>query len=208
MFVIGEAIVEEDLVHQPFVCDLDGCKGACCTLPGGRGAPLEDNEVQEIEQAYPKVKKYLSSRHMQAIEKLGMFEGGPGNFATACIDNKECVFVFYEDGIARCSFEKAFLRGETSWRKPLSCHLFPVRISKGVVERVRYEEIPECSPALRQGSLKDVRLYEFLKDPLIRKFGESWYNEFERECRRREPIRNAKNEVVPRLKSQVNRSSC
>ena len=130
MFIIGEATIEEDIGHERFSCDLNRCKGACCTLPGGRGAPLDDSEVEEIARAYPSAQKYLSPRHMQMIEQSGMIEGGPGNFATACIDDKECVFVFYEDGIARCSFEKAFLNGEISWRKPLSCHLFPVRISK------------------------------------------------------------------------------
>jgi hypothetical protein len=185
MFVIAETQIEEQVVQERFACDLSKCKGACCTLPGGRGAPLDDDEIAELQRAMPSAKKYLSQKHRDAIDQIGSHEGIFGSYATTCIDDRECVFVFYDDGIARCSLEKAYQSGETQWRKPLSCHLFPIRISRGTVQRVRYEKISECAPGRTSGREQDVPLYEYLRDPLIRKFGESWYKEFLDECQRR-----------------------
>ena len=188
MFVIDEVIVEDQIADQRFACDIVQCKGACCTLPGGRGAPLEDDELIELEQAFPLAKKYLSEKHLRAIEHTGMFEGEAGSYATTCVDDSACVFVYYEDSIARCSLERAFINGETKWRKPLSCHLFPIRISPNGIERLRYEKIPECSSAIERGNKKNIPLYDFLKDALIRKFGETWYNEFRKECLTHEQV--------------------
>ena len=190
MFMIGEAIVDERLADERFACDVAKCKGACCTLPGGGGAPLQDEEVAELERAYPAAKKYLSERNLQVVERLGSYEGERGNFATVCVDHRDCVFVHYEGGIARCSLEKAFLKGETTWRKPLSCHLFPIRISSESVTRLRYEKLPECSDAVKRGLKEDIPLYEFLKPALIRRFGEAWYDEFRAECERRNMMRS------------------
>jgi hypothetical protein len=186
MFVISEVVVDERIAHQHFACDVAKCKGACCTLPGGRGAPLEDDELNELERAFPVVRKYLSERHLRTIERSGLYEGRPGNFTTTCVDAEACAFVYYEDAIARCSLEKAFHEGEIHWRKPISCHLFPVRIAREGTSSVRYEEISECEPALVRGKVEQVPLYDFLKDALIRKFGGSWYEEFRKECRRRD----------------------
>ena len=185
MFVIGEVVIEEQIAHERFACDVLKCKGACCTLPGGRGAPVEEAEVDEIERAFLVAKKFLSEHHLDLIARKGMIEGTPGNRATTCVDNRECVFVFYEDGIARCSLEKAFINGETTWRKPLSCHLFPIRITSDPKQRLHYEKIPECSSAIDHGHAENIPLYEFLEDSLKRKFGESWYQEFRAECGRR-----------------------
>ena len=188
MFVIGEAIIEEEIAHERFACDLVQCKGACCTLPGGRGAPLEDAELKELETAFPIVQKYLSEKNLQRIARAGFFEGMPGNYATTCVDDRDCVFVYFEDGIARCSLEKAFVNGETEWRKPLSCHLFPIRVSKNSTQLLRYEKISECADAVTKGDADDVPIYEFLKDPLVRKFGEEWYHQFRSACKQRDNI--------------------
>lgn len=182
MIVIGEAVVDDTVAHARFCCDLEACKGACCTLEGGRGAPLEDDEVLEVGKAYPIVKKYLDERNIRTIETEGPVSGGPGDFATTCVGNRECVFVYFEGGVARCSFEKAFLNGETDWRKPLSCHLFPIRIRRFGTAFVRYEEIAECAAGRTQGNTKDVPLYSFLKEPLVRAFGEEWYDRFAASC--------------------------
>lgn len=179
---MNETIIEESVVHKRFACDLAQCKGACCTLPGGRGAPLQDDEIDEIERAFPFAKKYLSETHLNAIAVHGMIEGIPGSHATVCIDEKDCVFVYYEDSVAKCSLEKAYLAGETTWRKPISCHLFPIRISRNGPERVRYEQIRECLPAVSNGTAKDIPLYVFLKEALIRKFGKTWYEDFQTKC--------------------------
>lgn len=178
MIVIGEAVVEESVENASFCCDLKSCKGACCTLPGGRGAPLEDDEILEIEKAFPLARRFLSDRSLHAIETQGMFNGLPGDLATTCIENRECVFVFFEEGIAKCSFERAFEQGLTDWRKPISCHLFPIRIRHVGQEYLRYEEIDECAPGRARGKEQAVLLSDFLREPLTRKYGEQWYARF------------------------------
>ncbi len=185
MFIIGEAVVEPAVAEVSFSCDLAKCKGACCFLEGGRGAPLEDDEILEIEKAYPRVREYLSRQSISTIESSGMYEGVRGDFATTCINDRECVFAYFEDGIARCSFERAFREQKTDWRKPLSCHLFPVRIRSFGRDVVRYEEIEECHPGRVRGREQEVPLREFLREPLIRKYGEEWYDEFIAYCRTR-----------------------
>jgi hypothetical protein len=182
MFVIGEAVIDDAVGSASFCCDLKKCKGACCCIEGGRGAPLEDDEVLEIEKAYPVVMQYLREKSIRTIEASGLYEGSPGNFATTCIDHRECVFVYFEDGIARCSFERAFEEGKTDWRKPISCHLFPIRIRKFGQDFVRYEQIDECRPGRESGKLHEVKLVDFLKDPLVRRYGEAWYNKCVERC--------------------------
>ena len=183
MFVIGEAVIDEAVTQSSFCCDLDTCKGACCCIEGGRGAPLEDDEVLEIEKAYPAVKQYLSRKSIQIIESSGLYDGSPGDFATACVDHQECVFTFFENGVARCSFERAYDEGKTDWRKPLSCHLFPIRIRKLGKDFVRYEQIDECRGGRERGKSEEVMLYDFLREPLIRKYGEQWYYKFLNYCK-------------------------
>jgi hypothetical protein len=186
MFIIGEAVIEDDVAHERFACDLSKCKGACCTLPGGRGAPLEDHEVAELQQAFPFAAPYLPADHLRAIAKHGMFEGVPGSYATVCVDDRACVFVFYEDGVAKCSLEQAHLDGSTRWRKPISCHLFPLRISKTVGGLVRYERITECRPAVDRGRSAGVPLHRFAEEALVRKYGAEWFVRFRSECELRD----------------------
>ena len=182
MFVIGEAIIDDVVAGASFCCDLKSCKGACCCINGGRGAPLEDHEVLEIQNALPFVKPYLSPKSVNAIERHGMFEGQPGDFATTCVEGHECVFAYFEGGIAGCSFERAFLEGNTTWRKPLSCHLFPLRIRRKGKDHIRYEQIDECGPGRARGVHDQVQLFEFLKEPLVRKYGEQWYAQLREYC--------------------------
>ena len=127
LILFDDKLIDEDIFKKKFACDLKKCKGACCTFYGDFGAPVLDNEVKIIEAFYPIVKKYLSMRSVNYIENKGMIEGSPENYTTVCIDKKECVFVYWEDGIAFCAIEKAYLKGEIDFRKPLSCHLFPIR---------------------------------------------------------------------------------
>ncbi|HLF20017.1 MAG TPA: DUF3109 family protein, partial [Bacteroidota bacterium] len=162
--------------------DLNACKGACCTLPGGRGAPLLDSEINEIQKAFPLIQKYLGPDHRHRIEEKGLFEGSDGDYTTPCYKNRACVFVTYEQGIAKCSFEKSFMNGEISWRKPLSCHLFPIRVERGTQDKLRFEFISECIPALDKGNLEDTYLSDFLKEALVRAYGELWYENFLELC--------------------------
>ena len=185
MIVIGTARIEEPVVQANFACDLVKCKGACCTLPGGRGAPLLDEEIPELKRAFPIVKKYLPDRHLETIERVGFYEGYPGSQATTCIEQRACVFVYYEGDVAKCSLERAFLNGETTWRKPISCHLFPIRVSNNPGKTLRYEQIEQCESGRERGEKEEIGLYKFLKAPLTRLFGEQWYNEFEQTCNER-----------------------
>ena len=178
MIKIGEAVVEEKIFHEQFACDLQQCHGACCTIPGGRGAPLLDSEVDIILEALPVVKKHLPAEHLARIESAGSVEGDPGNFATSCVNHRACVFVYYEGRIAKCSFERAYLDGELAWRKPLSCHLFPIRINERELTTINYEPIHECIPGKQNGWSKHIPLSDFLQEPLQRAFGNEWMAEF------------------------------
>jgi hypothetical protein len=182
MFLIGEAVVESTIPGAQFHCDLTACKGACCCLEGGRGAPLEDDEVLEIEKAYPAVRQYLAERSVAVIEERGVAEGSPGDFVTPCIDNRDCVYVYYDAEIARCGFERAYSAGLTDWRKPVSCHLFPIRIRRFGGDRLLFEPLEECAPGRQLGAIAGTPLHEFVKEPLIRIFGNVWYREFAALC--------------------------
>ncbi|MCK5571460.1 MAG: DUF3109 family protein [Bacteroidetes bacterium] len=187
MFVVGNTVIDEAVRETSFSCDLVVCKGACCCLAGWRGAPLLDDEIEEIEKAYPVIRKHLPPRSIVRIEARGLVEGRPGDYATECVDDKECVFVYFENGIAKCSFERAHLDGEIQWRKPISCHLFPVRVRTAGQDYVHYEEIPECSGGRDRGTIDDVKLHTFLREPLIRRFGKVWYERFYNHCKGTSP---------------------
>jgi hypothetical protein len=177
MFLIQETVVESSVATTKFACDLRRCKGACCTMPGGRGAPLLDEEIDEIQAAFPIIKKYLNPDHLRAIEEQGLYEGEAGQRTTTCFNNRACVFVTYDGDVARCAFEMAYQQGEIGWRKPLSCHLFPLRVDRGNRTRVRYEHLPHCIPALERGDREGIPLVEFSRDALERAFGQHWYIE-------------------------------
>lgn len=174
--------VDDHIAMARFACDLNRCRGACCTMPGARGAPLREEELEEIEKAYPTVRKYLSFRHKDTIEERGLVQGRKGDYTTQVVQNQACVFAFFENGIAKCSFEKAYQNNEIGWRKPISCHLFPVRVSPGTPERLRFESIAECQPAIERGIQEHIWLSEFLRTSLTRAFGEKWYEEFREFC--------------------------
>ena len=184
MVEIQQTMIDETIPHIKFGCNTSVCKGACCTLAGGTGAPLLDEELEYIEQAFPVVKHLLPQDHLNTIEQLGLYEGEPGSYATMCFHNRACVFVFYENGIARCAFEKMFLEGTLTWRKPLSCHLFPIRMRHRSSRLLQYERIAECDPALERGEHENIFLSTFLQEPLIRALGSAWYQEFLRACER------------------------
>ncbi len=176
MFIIGEITVDPSVSGTKFACDLDSCKGACCTFPGGCGAPLADSEVQEIEHAYPVIREYLPAEHIAVIERNGLIDGVPGDHATQCVDGRACVFVYYDGAIAKCAIEKAFYEKKLSWQKPLSCHLFPIRIRKDGKE-IHYEYFSECVPALNRGIRENIELHRFVAAPLERAFGIPWTKE-------------------------------
>lgn len=182
MVIIGDITVDDAVTTERFSCDLAKCKGACCTLEGGRGAPLLDDEKKLVERHAPATRKYLSPRHLAVLDRAGPVDGFPGWFATTCVDDRACVFVSYDGDIARCAFELAFRNGEIPWRKPVSCHLFPLRYSGGSAGVLRYEKIPECSAGREKGEADDTRLHDFLKDAITRRFGPDWHGLLGEEC--------------------------
>lgn len=182
MFSAYNMTVDPSIADVKFACNLSQCKGACCTMPGPKGAPLTEDEIGEIEKAFPVIRKYLNEDHLRAIDERGLVERSGGEPTTNCFAHQACVFVTYDKGVAKCSFETAYFKNEIGWRKPLSCHLFPIRIDHGFADHLRYESIPECLPALERGQKEDVELSSFLKDALIRKYGEEWYAEFQKVC--------------------------
>jgi len=184
MVEIGKTIIDDMIPRMKFACNLSLCKGACCTIAGGTGAPLLDDELEQIDQAFPIIKSSLPKEHLESIAQFGLYEGSAGSYATMCFNNRACVFVLYENGGARCAFEKAYFEGTLKWRKPLSCHLFPIRVSRGRTDFLRYERIIECSDALIRGENEYIFLCTFLKEPLIRAFGLAWYEDFQRACKR------------------------
>lgn len=153
-------------------------------MPGGIGAPLAHKECDEIARAMPVVRKYLSEPHLAVIDSEGSFVGGTEAPVTPCYRNGPCVYVTFEAGIAKCAFEKAFLSGEIGWRKPLSCHLFPLRVDGGLRDRLRFEYLRECEPAILRGRSEEVPLWVFLKDPLLRAYGAEWYERLVKVCER------------------------
>lgn len=178
MFQIANITIDPALLSLRFRCDLKRCKGACCTIPGGRGAPLLDNEIDELGKALPHVRQYLSSDNIRVIDQRGFFEGPPGDYATTCVERKACVFVMMENGIAKCSLEHAFLRGEIPWRKPLSCHLFPIRIDRDGNNHIRFEHLEHCEPAHEHGTSTGTHVSDFLREALVRAYGPEWTQRF------------------------------
>jgi hypothetical protein len=176
---IGKTIVSIDLFKEKFVCDLQACKGECC-VQGDSGAPLEKEELKILEKVYPEVKAYMRPEGIEAVEKQGLYvQDNDGDTVTPLIDGKECAFVvFDEKGIALCAIEKAYKAGKIDFRKPLSCHLYPVRLKEYKdFTAVQYHRWDICSAACKLGEQLNVPLYKFLKEPLIRKFGKAWYDE-------------------------------
>lgn len=179
MIQIQDTIISFDVLQKKFKCDLTKCKGACC-IHGDSGAPLEQDEALELEKIYPLVKPFMRKSGIEAIEKVGNVHlvDSDGDTVTVLVNNKECSFVIFEDGIAKCAIEKAYFEGKISFRKPISCHLYPVRVKRYTeFKGVNYDKWEICKPAVENGEKTDSPLYIFLKDSLVRKFGEEWYKE-------------------------------
>ena len=179
MIEIGKTLISTELLEEHFVCDLNKCKGECC-IAGDYGAPLDKSELKEIEKYYPIVKPLLQERALKSIEEQGLYvKDDEGDWVTPLINgNEECAFTIFENGIAKCSFEKAYYDGQIPWKKPISCHLYPVRIKKlKNYDALNYDRWDVCAPACKLGKSLKVPVYQFLKESLTRKYGEEWYKE-------------------------------
>lgn len=181
MIAVGETLISEDLIEKKFVCDLNACKGACC-VEGESGAPLEETEPEILDRIYTKVKPYIPADGIEAIEKQGRHViDSDGDRVTPLVKGKHCAYTYFEGGQAKCAIEKAFKEGKTDFQKPVSCHLYPVRVEKTkVYDSVNYHRWAICKPACKLGEDLKVPVYRFVKDGLIRKFGAAWYAEMEK----------------------------
>ena len=183
MIQIDDTLVSLDVIEKFFLCDLSHCKGECC-VEGDSGAPLEPGEVEEREKVLPVVWNDLSEKAKAVIDRQGVsYVDEEGDRVTSIVDGKDCVFTCYDsDGTCKCAVEKAFREGKTSFYKPVSCHLYPVRITEYPdFKTVNYHKWDVCKAAALLGEKERVRVYQFLKEPLVRKFGEQWYAALE-EC--------------------------
>lgn len=178
MLVVQNCIVSEDIKYVNFLCDLEKCKGSCC-VEGDAGAPLEKEEVKILKKILPIIKPYLTEKGIKEIENNGVSDVDfTGDLCTRLIEGKDCVFLSYDGDIAKCAIERAFEDGKVDFQKPISCHLYPIRIENyGEFTAVNYHVWDVCRPAVIQGEKLKLPLYVMLKTPLIRKFGENWYQE-------------------------------
>ena len=175
---VGNIIVRKEIAETPFKCDLLKCKGACCTFESKYGAPVTWEEIDRISSILTTVISYVPMMHKSVIEEDGFYEIKNDEPLLKSVDHQACVFVYYDDGIAKCSIEKAFLEGKTDFKKPISCHLFPIRISDFGGDVLRYEKLDECQPAIELGEKEDTTIAEFCEEPLSRLYGEEWYSQF------------------------------
>lgn len=179
MIQIDDAIVALDIIEENFLCDLSACMGECC-VEGESGAPLEKEEVAILKEILPLVWDNLSPEAQKVIQKTGVaYKDTDGEMVTSIVNGKDCVFTYYDEkGICKCAIEKAHKEGKTDFYKPISCHLYPIRLQKyRDFTAVNYHRWSVCKAAVVLGNKEGLKIYQFLKTPLIRKFGEAWYNE-------------------------------
>ncbi len=181
MIDIDDKIVSTDLLKECFACDLGQCKGICC-VEGNAGAPLEMDEVDILEEEFSNYKPYMTEAGIKAIEEQGfMVIDCDGDYTTPLVDDAECAYAYQENGITFCAIEKAWREGKCSFQKPISCHLYPIRVaqfSNGTVG-LNYHRWAVCRSAVECGRKLGIPVYKALKEPIIRRFGEAFYNQLE-----------------------------
>lgn len=181
MIEIDDKVLSLDIFQKKFVCDLNACKGACC-VEGTSGAPLTEEEIHLLEDIYEDVKPYLTRKGIRAIEKQGKWViDADGDYTTPLVaEEKECAYTIFENGIALCGIEKAWKDGVVKFRKPISCHLYPIRTRKyAKFEALNYDEWHLCKPACACGEKLQVPVFKFLKEAIIRKYGSEFYEKLE-----------------------------
>lgn len=184
MIIVQDKLVSDDLVEQKFVCNLNACKGACC-WEGDYGAPLEVAELKVLDMIYEKVKPFLSPAGIAAIEAQGKYihNDEEGGWETTLVENGPCAYMTIDAlGIAKCGIEQAWKAGVIDFQKPVSCHLYPVRVEKNEqlgFEALNYHEWNICSAACELGDKLQIPVYQFVKDAIVRKYGQDFYDELE-----------------------------
>ncbi|MFL2623065.1 MAG: DUF3109 family protein [Flavobacteriaceae bacterium] len=187
MFQLGKTIVSEAILDNDFACNLSACKGACC-VDGDAGAPLEAHELKTLQDIYPKLKPYLTAEGINAIENQGLYvTTKDGEFETPLVNGADCAYVTYDENqTALCGIEQAYNQGDVSWKKPVSCHLYPIRVKDySEFSAVNYHKWQICDTACSLGQALKIPIYKFVKEALIRKFGSAWYQALEAHVDRR-----------------------
>lgn len=177
MLQIDDTIISLDVIESQFICDLAKCKGECC-VEGDAGAPLEKEENDQINEILPLIWDDLTPQAQALIKEQGIsYEDYDGELVTSIINGRECVFTYLdENGVNKCAIDSVFREGRIPVQKPISCHLYPIRLQKYKdFTAVNYHRWSICQPGVKLGKKEGVAIYEFLKEPLIRKFGEKWY---------------------------------
>ena len=185
MIQLGRTLISTELLSQRFVCDLQACKGECC-VQGDAGAPLEEDELPVLEKIYPQVRPFMRPEGIRAVEQQGLYvKDRDGDWTTPLINGAECAFVVFDNNrIALCAIEMAWRAGRIDFPKPVSCHLYPVRLTEYTdFTAVNVHHWDICSPACALGEKMNMPLYRFLEEPLTRKFGSDWYAELEEVAR-------------------------
>jgi hypothetical protein len=188
MLVIDKTVISEDVLERRFVCDLSRCKGACC-VEGDYGAPLEDSELDEIDLVLPEVLGYMSDKGKAVLLKQGTYVTDPdGDKCTPTVGGAECIYGDFDKKTGQfvCGFEAAFKAGKTTFYKPISCHLYPVRLTNyDHYVAVNYHHWHVCEPACTLGQSLQVPVYKFLESSLVRRFGQEWFDRLAKEAKER-----------------------
>lgn len=184
MIIVQDMLVSDELIEEQFLCNLKACKGACC-WEGDAGAPLEQSELATLERIFEDIKPFLTPRGIAEIKRQGAYYFDPEDNepATTLIDGGPCAYINYTpEGIAQCGIEQAWKAGATDFRKPISCQLYPIRVEKNEeagFEALNYHRWEICSAACDAGKAAKLPVYQFLKDAIIRKYGEDFYEELD-----------------------------
>ncbi|REL37819.1 DUF3109 family protein [Rhodohalobacter sp. SW132] len=185
MFRVQDVILSEDIATSRFACDITRCKGACCVV-GDAGAPVEKGEIPILRKAFGLLKDRLTPEALAAADEHGVVQKeNEGQYAITCVEEGDCIFVEKdEDGVATCAIQNAYYRGEINWEKPLSCHLYPIRLKKiSGMDFANFEYIPDlCSAGCNNGRQSGTYLSEFLEKALKRRYGTDWYDDFITAC--------------------------
>jgi len=175
MLSIDHVLIADAVLNEYFACDFSACNGLCC-VEGDAGAPLEEEEISILEDYFDSIKPYMLQAGIQVVEQNGVFDyDADGNLVTPLINDKECAFVYFDENASKCAVEKAFLEGKIDFQKPISCHLYPIRIKKfDYYERLDYHQWEVCEAARRHGKNLKITVFDYLSEPLTRRYGKAW----------------------------------
>ena len=175
MLAVDDTLISDDIFSQCFFCDLSCCKGICC-VDGDAGAPLDEEEISILEDYKEMISPYMTEKGLAVIDQLGMFDYDEmGNLVTPLVEDKDCAFVYYEDDVAKCAIEKAYFDEKIDFQKPISCHLYPIRITSYThYDALNYHQWVVCESARKKGKELNMSVFSFLETPLARKYGQHW----------------------------------